>query len=375
MAVRRLFDVAFDSSSDEDNVPVRRPRWIRERSQHFDDFDDLDFETRFRLSKESALDVLSQIEDKLEFPTDRNHAVSPMNQLLCALRFYATGSDQLSAADFGGFSKSTAHRIVHRVSGAIASLYKTHIVFPERNNEIMRTQAGFYRIASFPKVIGAIDCTHIKIKSPGGQNAEIFRNRKGYFSLNVQAICNSNLEFLDIVARWPGSSHDSTIFNNCYRRALFEEGRFENSVLVGDSGYACRSYMMTPLDTARTPQEQLYNESQIRTRNPIERTFGIWKRRFPAMALGMQVHWEKTFPIIVATAVLHNILRRAGEGLPRDDPDLNIPAPWDVLMQQGEMGNLVQAEGGRRVHQNHQDRLNLVENYFGRMARNNERAR
>lgn len=92
-----------------------------------------------------------------------------MNQLLCALRFYATGSDQLSAADFSGFSKSTAHRIIHRVSAAIASLYKTHIVFPEKKKEILETQAGFYKIASFPKVIGAIDCSHVKIKSPGKQ--------------------------------------------------------------------------------------------------------------------------------------------------------------------------------------------------------------
>lgn len=45
----------------------------------------------------------------------------------------------------------------------------------------------------------------------GGSNGEIFRNRKGYFSLNVQTMCDSNLKIMDIVARWPGSSHDSTI--------------------------------------------------------------------------------------------------------------------------------------------------------------------
>lgn len=71
MAARKLFDEAFDSSSDDEYVPLRRPRWIRERNQHFENFDDTDFETRFRLSKESALYVLSQIEDKLEFSSDR----------------------------------------------------------------------------------------------------------------------------------------------------------------------------------------------------------------------------------------------------------------------------------------------------------------
>ncbi|KAH7961883.1 hypothetical protein HPB52_013099 [Rhipicephalus sanguineus] len=44
----------------------------------------------------------------------------------------------------------------------------------------------FYRIANFPGVTGCIDCTHVKIKSPGGDDAEVFRCRKGYFSINVQ---------------------------------------------------------------------------------------------------------------------------------------------------------------------------------------------
>lgn len=44
----------------------------------------------------------------------------------------------------------------------------------------------FYEIAHFPSVIGCIDCIHIHIVNPGGNNGEIFRNRKGWFSLNVQ---------------------------------------------------------------------------------------------------------------------------------------------------------------------------------------------
>jgi len=44
--------------------------------------------------------------------------------------------------------------------------------------------------------------------------------------------------------------------------------------------------MMTPLNECHTPAENLYNESQIKTRNVIERFFGVWKRHFPVMALG-----------------------------------------------------------------------------------------
>lgn len=67
----------------------------------------------------------------------------------------------------------------------------------------------------------------------GNDNAEIFRNRKSYFSLNVQVVGDADLKFIDVVERWPGSSHDSTIFGHSNLRARFEGGEFPNSVLLG----------------------------------------------------------------------------------------------------------------------------------------------
>ncbi|KAJ4447341.1 hypothetical protein ANN_09345 [Periplaneta americana] len=215
-----LIDERENDSDEEYGQEYKKTtsRWLKERATYFEDYDDSDFVTHFRLSKTSALSVLSMIEHNLEFTTNRNQAVSPINQLLLALRFYATGGDQLSVADYAGVSQSTASRIVHRVSSAIAALRCQYINLPQTPQSVLQTQMRFYNIARFPKVIGAMDCTHIRIRSPGGNNAELFRNRKTYFSLNVQAICNANMEFSDIVARWPGSSHDSTIFNNCVQR-------------------------------------------------------------------------------------------------------------------------------------------------------------
>lgn len=81
---------------------------------------------------------------------------------------YDTGCFQSTAADLSGFSTATANRIVHKVNCAIASLRRQYIVFPEGAEEIKKTQLEFYRIARFPRVIGAIDCTHIKFwQSPG----------------------------------------------------------------------------------------------------------------------------------------------------------------------------------------------------------------
>lgn len=136
-------------------------------------------------------------------------------------------------------------------------------------------------------------------------------NRKGYFSYNVQAmvqaICDSNLKIMDIDARWPGSTHDSTVFSASAIRAKFDNGTYQNCYLLGDSAYPCRNYLLTPLLNTATPQEERYNAAHIHTLNTIERKFGVVKRRFPAMGNGIRTNTRTTLAAVVATAVLHNI--------------------------------------------------------------------
>lgn len=128
---------------------------------------------------------------------------------------------------------------------------------------------------------------------------------------------------MDIVARWPGSCHDSHIFQNSAVRRRCEAGEFGDAVLLGDSGYPLRDYLMTPIGDVRTRTEQKYNSSHISTRTVVERTFGIWKRMFPVLSLGMRCSIPLTQQIIVATAVLHNIARK-------DKQIENFPLPIEV---------------------------------------------
>lgn len=116
--------------------------------------------------------------------------------------------------------------------------------------------------------------------------------------------------------RWPGASHDSHIFNSSRVKKDLEDGVYGNAVLVGDNGYACRNYLIPPLDVVNTPEEQLFQESQVRTRNPIERCFGVWKRRFPVLSLGIRLKDNRLESIIVATAVMHNICTLENDDVP-----------------------------------------------------------
>ena len=90
----------------------------------------------------------------------------------------------------------------------------------------------FHLLGGFPNVIGCIDCTHIPIKSPGGDNGEVFRNRKGWMSLNVQVVGGPNYEIQDIVIRWPGSAHDSRIFDNSSLKIKLEEGLLKGLLII-----------------------------------------------------------------------------------------------------------------------------------------------
>lgn len=317
------------SSSSEDEMDILdilpRPRILRDRNNPFEMYDELNFKMRYRLSKNTVIILLNGIKESLEYVTNRNFPVSPMNQLLITLRYYATGSFQAVLGDHINVHKSTVCRIIPRVTRQIASLRNQFIKMPETQPQIRETITDFYRIRRFPCVLGAIDCSHIKIQSPGGNNGELFRNRKGWFSINVQAVCNAHLKFMDIIARWAGSVHDSTIFNDSHLKANLEGGLYPNCHLLGDSGYACKSYLLTPLLNPTTPAEQRYNNAHIKTRTTIERTFGVWKRRFPCLAVGMRLEISKVLEIIVATAVLHNIATDLNDERPPNDPGLQLP--------------------------------------------------
>ncbi|XP_023312753.1 putative nuclease HARBI1 [Anoplophora glabripennis] len=293
------------------------------RKNIFEELDDGKFLERYRLSKKVVIKVLEEIEPALEYATDRNFPLTPIQQLLIALRFYATGSFQTVMGDVHGISKATVCRCVKKVSEAIASLRESYIEFPQ-NEELGTVAKKFFELGRFPGVIGALDCTHIPILSPGGNMGEIFRNRKGYFSINVQAVCDANLLIRNIVVRWPGSVHDSTIFNNSHLSLLFEnEGIPRGFILLGDNGYPLRPFLMTPLLNPETQADQRYNNSHKATRNCIERTFGILKRRFPALSLGLRTKINTSLTIIVAIVVLHNIARLTKDEDPPEDADLH----------------------------------------------------
>ncbi|XP_022175254.1 putative nuclease HARBI1 [Myzus persicae] len=258
---------------------------------------------------------------------------------------------------FTGVSESSACRYVRQACRAIARHRSKFIYFPKNVVDMRKVVNGFYSLCRFPKVVGAVDCTHVKIQSPGGDNAETFRNRKGYFSINTQCICNPWLKIMDIVARWPGSSRDQIIFDNSLIKSKFEN-EIIKGYLLGDGGYEVKPYLMTPLLNPTTRSQQLYNESQIRTRNVIERCFGVHKRRFPVLSKGITTSLINTQAIIVSCAIIHNICIDLHDELPNDI----LQEGYDIEnIAEDNLPNLIEVTRGR------QERDRLVRDHFGNL--------
>ncbi|XP_018307769.1 putative nuclease HARBI1 [Mycetomoellerius zeteki] len=95
------------------------------------------------------------------------------------------------------------------------------------------------------------------------------------------------------------------VFFEC--TAVFFELKHLDGILLGDSGYACRSYLLTPVLKPETESEVRYNIAHKKTRVIVEQLFGSWKRRFPCLYYGLRTKLSTSVAIICATAVLHNV--------------------------------------------------------------------
>ncbi|XP_063826029.1 putative nuclease HARBI1 [Ostrinia nubilalis] len=284
--------------------PARRRKLYRQRSNPFD-LRDLNFKIKYRFNKDTVRTIIDLVEDDL-VQSARGGGTCPELQVLVAIRCWGRREVQDDAGDLHGLSQPTVSRICARVAHAIANKANSFIKMPITIGEQERISAKFRAIKNFPGVIGAIDCTHIKIKKTGGDMAQYYINRKGYYSLNVQVVCDADLKIMDIVARWRGSTHDSRIFMESNIKQRFEDRQFRGR-LIGDSGYPLLPYLFTPILRPSRPEEEAYNNAHISTRNTVERCFGVWKQRFQCLLHGLPVSLQNGKAVIIALAVLHNI--------------------------------------------------------------------
>ncbi|KAI5633302.1 DDE superfamily endonuclease domain-containing protein [Phthorimaea operculella] len=278
------------------------------------------FRKRYRLSSE----MFSQLVDELTpfMPTPRrSDSLDVETKILIALSFYATGSYQTPVGDskYHTVSQASVSKAINEVTAALnkPEILNAHVAFPFRREDREKIKRRFYSATRLPGVVGCIDGTHVAIVTPE-THEERYVNRKGYHSLNVLVICDADLNIMNVDSSYPGSTHDSKIWEGNLLKHVIERLHEENGediYLLGDSGYPLRETLMTPiLNAVPGSPEAYYTNLHVSARSMVERCIGVLKARFRCLLVDRKLHYTPTMAAKITNAccVLHNIAHAAG---------------------------------------------------------------
>ncbi|KAK4885797.1 hypothetical protein RN001_002068 [Aquatica leii] len=166
---------------------------------------EIDFQKVFRLSRDGVHHLVEVLGPHL-VSGERSNALSVELKIFSALAFFASGCYQKSIAQHFNLAveQSRLSRIIAEVTDSmVTNLLGHYIKFPESPAELQAVKAGFYEKYNFPGVIGAIDCSHVAIIAPKTNDPHrpgiAYYNRKGFYSLNVQVICDAHMKILNSI--------------------------------------------------------------------------------------------------------------------------------------------------------------------------------
>ncbi|XP_044170329.1 protein ALP1-like isoform X2 [Acropora millepora] len=114
--------------------------------------------------------------------------------------------------------------------------------------------------------------------------------------------------FTDIYVGWPGSVHDARVLRNSPLYQTAEHHFQGDSHLLGDSAYPLHRWLLTPFrDNGHLSRQEVnYNNKHAKTRQTIERAFGLLKGRWRRLKFIEMENINECPAIVAAACVLHN---------------------------------------------------------------------
>ncbi|XP_071111938.1 putative nuclease HARBI1 [Haliotis cracherodii] len=261
-----------------------------------------DFHMHFRMLRTEIL--MGEIASSMS----RCVSQSLEGKVLSSLWFLSNRESYREVADKFGIDRGHQHRIVMEFCKSVSNLSARYLAWPSEA-QAERIMTAFENKTGFPQVLGCIDGTHIDIK--GQEDRGSYINRKGQSSIQVQAVCDNKMRFVDVSAGYPGSVHDARVFKESplfemlERKSIVKEGH-----LLGDAAYPLKTYLLTPYrDNGHlNPSKKRFNFVHSSCRCVIERAFALLKGKFRKL-IYLDMNLITSIPdFVLTTCVLHNLI-------------------------------------------------------------------
>ena len=133
-------------------------------------------------------------------------------------------------------------------------------------------------------------------------------NRKGYYSVILQAVCREDRRITDVYCGWTGKVHDARVFRNSDLFERLPELTGMNHIF-GDGAYPVSRHLMTPYrDNGHLRVEQQnFNRTLSGTRVVIENSFGMLKSRFRRLQNIHMTDMKFIVKTVICACILHNL--------------------------------------------------------------------
>ena len=154
-------------------------------------------------------------------------------------------------------------------------------------------------------------------------------NRKGWYSIILQAVCDHNYIITDMNIGLPGQEHDARVFGNS---ELYYKGETNDLfpqktkkvvcpgkeiampiVLLGDAAYPL--WLLKPYTNRAnlTAAQRVFNYRHSRARMTIESIFGRLKGRWRCLQKRLDVSVDFDSTVVTACSIMHNLCEKRHE--------------------------------------------------------------
>ncbi|XP_069806151.1 uncharacterized protein [Dendropsophus ebraccatus] len=288
-------------------------------------FTNFDWLESFRMTKSTFAYLCDQLRPTIEgIDNDMPSAIPVEVRLAMTLWRLGCSCEYRTIERIFGVSRYTIAKVVGEVCEAVVSILTPKFITVPRGEILQNTMKAFEQRFSVPQLAGVIGTFHVAICPPGELTGQYF-NTKGWHSVVLQAVVDSDHCFWDLNIGSPGNSSDSQVLLTSELYEWGTEGslfpnvtRYVGGVeipvyMLGSRSYPLLPWLMTPFSEQSLPEHSELNKHFSSALSTSKEAYDRLKGRWSCLL--KRINSDLSFlPIFVATCcTLHNICESRGD--------------------------------------------------------------